>query len=171
MAPRLLFFIGKGGVGKSTLASLHALAYARREKNVLLVSLDPAHNLGDIFQRELGDTPMECAKDLRVFEPDIRKWSERYLRDIEEQLRASYRYLTALNIDKYFKVLRHSPGLDEYAMSLIFRTVIKDHSDSNVIIFDMPPTALSMRFFAAPSISAIWSEELLALRHSILERK
>ena len=171
MAPRLTFFTGKGGVGKSTIAALQAVAEAGLGKRVLLVSLDPAHNLGDIFQKNLGDEPKECAEGLRVYEPDIRQWSERYLRDIEEQLRASYRYLTALNIDRYFKVLRHSPGLDEYAMSLIFRTLLQEHAGVDHVIFDMPPTGLSMRFFAAPSISAVWTHELLALRRSILERK
>ncbi|MDT8323100.1 MAG: ArsA-related P-loop ATPase, partial [Bacteroidota bacterium] len=45
MATRVIFHIGKGGVGKSTLAALTALAAAERGRRVLLLSLDPAHNL------------------------------------------------------------------------------------------------------------------------------
>jgi arsenite/tail-anchored protein-transporting ATPase len=171
MAPGLHFFTGKGGVGKSTLSSLHALHHARHGRQVLLVSMDPAHNLRDIFQRDLGEEPLACADGLLVCEPDIRLWSERYIRDIEEQARASYRYLTALNLDGYFSVLRHSPGLEEHAMSLVFRTLLERHTEMDIIVFDMPPTALTLRFFAAPSISGIWIGQLLALRKAMLERK
>lgn len=171
MAPRLSFFTGKGGVGKSTLSSLYALAQAKRGRQMLLVSMDPAHNLGDIFQRDLGEEPVHCAEGLLVCEPDIREWSKRYINDIEEQVRASYRYLTALNLEGYFSVLRHSPGLEEYAMSLIFRTLLERHSGLDTLVFDMPPTALTLRFLASPSISRIWLEQLIALRRAMLERK
>jgi arsenite-transporting ATPase len=171
MPPRLLFFTGKGGVGKSTLSAIYALAHAKQGRSVVLVSMDPAHNLADIFERDSGEEVVECIENLRVCEPDVRTWSERYLRDIEEQLRASYRYLTSLNIDKYFGLLRHSPGLDEYAMSLIFRAMLRQHATCDIIVFDMPPTALTLRFFAAPSISSMWAKELIALRRSIMERK
>lgn len=171
MAPRLSFFTGKGGVGKSTLSSLYALAQAKRGGQVLLISMDPAHNLGDIFQRELGEEEVRCADGLLVCEPDIREWSKRYIHDIEEQVRASYRYLTALNLDGYFSVLRHSPGLEEYAMTLIFRTLLERHSGLDALVFDMPPTALTLRFLASPSISRIWLEQLIALRRAMLERK
>ena len=51
-ATRYQFFLGKGGVGKSTCAALTA-TFLSRTCSVLLVSLDPAHNLGDIFQKNL----------------------------------------------------------------------------------------------------------------------
>jgi arsenite/tail-anchored protein-transporting ATPase len=171
MAPRLIFFTGKGGVGKSTLSSLYALRNAGRGLQVLLLSMDPAHNLSDIFQRTLGEEPLACSDGLLVCEPDIRVWSERYIRDIEEQVRASYRYLTALNLEGYFSLLRHSPGLEEHAMSLIFRTLLERYSGTDLIVFDMPPTALTLRFLASPSISGVWIEQLVSLRKAMLERK
>ena len=48
---RILFFGGKGGVGKTTCASAMALAASRAGKRVLLVSTDPAHSTSDIFER------------------------------------------------------------------------------------------------------------------------
>ena len=52
----IIFFGGKGGVGKTTLATATALRLSRNHR-VCLVSTDPAHNLGHIFGTSLGDAP------------------------------------------------------------------------------------------------------------------
>lgn len=59
MTPRFLFFTGKGGVGKTTLAAARALALASDGRRVLLVSTDPASNLGETLATPLGPTPRE----------------------------------------------------------------------------------------------------------------
>ena len=51
---RIIIFTGKGGVGKSSVAAAHALASSKSSKKTLLVSADAAHNLGDIFQIDIG---------------------------------------------------------------------------------------------------------------------
>ena len=56
-----MFFMGKGGVGKSTAAALNSLFLAQKGFQVLLVSLDPAHNLSDIFEKKLSDKPEKIA--------------------------------------------------------------------------------------------------------------
>jgi arsenite/tail-anchored protein-transporting ATPase len=63
---RLAFFIGKGGVGKTTLAAAFAVysALKSRKRRVLLISTDPAHSLGDIFHQPFHDAP-EPARSLR----------------------------------------------------------------------------------------------------------
>src|SRR5439155_26545469 len=72
---RLLFFGGKGGVGKTTVAATVALRLARDEprRAVLLLSTDPAHSLGDVFGQRIGDEPV-CVRggprNLRVRELD-----------------------------------------------------------------------------------------------------
>ena len=57
---RVLFLGGKGGVGKTTIASAVALDAARSGRRVLVVSTDPAHNLGHLWERRIGDrvTPL-----------------------------------------------------------------------------------------------------------------
>jgi arsenite-transporting ATPase len=55
--PRYLFFTGKGGVGKTSVASATALSLARQGKNVLLVSTDPASNLDEVLGTPLGTSP------------------------------------------------------------------------------------------------------------------
>jgi arsenite-transporting ATPase len=63
---RFLFFIGKGGFGKTSIACAAALALANSGKSVLLVSTDPASNLDEILDVPLGNLPVavpgaECA--------------------------------------------------------------------------------------------------------------
>ena len=55
----LSLFVGKGGVGKTTLASAYAVLSARQDRDgrVLLISSDPAHSLADVFEIRLGDRP------------------------------------------------------------------------------------------------------------------
>jgi arsenite-transporting ATPase len=54
--PRFLFFTGKGGVGKTSVACAAALCLARRAKRVLLVSTDPASNVGQVLGVTIGNT-------------------------------------------------------------------------------------------------------------------
>ncbi len=55
-APRFMFFTGKGGVGKTSIACASALVLTRAGKQVLLVSTDPASNLGQVFGLPIGNT-------------------------------------------------------------------------------------------------------------------
>lgn len=177
--PRCLFQIGKGGVGKSTLSVLTALAHARAGKRVLLLSLDPAHNLGDILASTFGDTPVripgvvpaDSKGHLDVIEPDVDRWIARYLEDVQQRVRENYRYLTALNLDQYFRVLRHSPGLEEFALRAVFQDALRRCAGHDLLVVDMPPTALALRFFASPTLSGAWTDELLRLRREIKEKR
>jgi arsenite/tail-anchored protein-transporting ATPase len=58
-ATRILFFTGKGGVGKTSLACSTAVALADRGKHVLLVSTDPASNLDEVLEMRLSGEPIE----------------------------------------------------------------------------------------------------------------
>jgi len=49
-----IFFSGKGGVGKTTMASATAIHYALSGKRTLIVTTDPASNLADVFEQEIG---------------------------------------------------------------------------------------------------------------------
>lgn len=60
-APRFLFFTGKGGVGKTSVACASAVALADRGRRVLLVSTDPASNLDEVLETAIGSTPTAVA--------------------------------------------------------------------------------------------------------------
>jgi arsenite-transporting ATPase len=68
-------------------------------------------------------------------------------------------------------VLQFSPGLEEYALLLAFEDTLHKYGDRDFIVFDMAPTALTLRFFSLPFITLIWLEELLKLRSEIYRKK
>jgi len=171
MAPKIQFFIGKGGVGKSTTSALTALNLAHTGHDTLLVSMDPAHNQSDIFHRQFSEKPKAVMRNLAVKEVDLDGWVATYLKDTQAQLKRAYSYQSAFNIQNYYKILKYSPGLEEYALLLAFENTLHTEMKRDTIVFDMPPTALTMRFFSLPFITLIWLEELLKLRSQIYAKK
>jgi len=168
---RVLFFVGKGGVGKSTNSSLFALKLARGGKRVLLNSIDPAHNLHDIFQTSLGSKPKQIVPGLEAMETDLDQWVKKYLKDTERDFRSVYKYQEAFNLHKYFKILKYSPGLEEYAVLLALVDTLRRFADRDFIVFDTPPTALTLKFLALPDVSLLWLSELSQFRQLILNKE
>jgi len=168
---RVLFFVGKGGVGKSTNSSLFALKLARGGKRVLLNSIDPAHNLHDIFQTSLGPKPKQIVPGLEAMETDLDQWVKKYLKDTERDFRSVYKYQEAFNLHKYFKTLKYSPGLEEYAVLLALADTLRRFADRDFIVFDTPPTALTLKFLALPDVSLLWLSELSQFRQLILNKE
>ena len=166
-----LFFLGKGGVGKSTSAALYSLALTAKGAHVLLVSLDPAHNQSDIFETARSAKPVRILSNLEVLEIDQDQWIKQYLNGVQQQLRHTYSYLSAFNLDHHFKVLKYSPGLEEYALLLAFKKISEKYADYDYLLFDMPPTALALKFFNLPRLSLLWMEQLLALRQEIIRKR
>ena len=76
--PKITIITGKGGVGKTSIISAHAVSCAERGEKTLLVSADMAHNLGDIFEVRTGGALTEVRKDLFLLELDPSKimWEE-----------------------------------------------------------------------------------------------
>ena len=165
-----IFFMGKGGVGKSTLSALTSLKLSS-DNSVLLTSVDPAHNLSDIFLKKFSEKPTSVNRNLLVKEIETEKWIKKYLKEIEEQMQKTYTYFTAFNLEKYFGLIKYSPGIEEYVLINAFNKIREQYSDKKYIVFDMPPTALALKFFSLPSLSLLWLEQLMNLRKEIIERQ
>ena len=67
---RIIIFTGKGGVGKTSIASAHALKASQNGMKTLIVSTDMAHNLKDIFMKDIGKEYSEIANNLYALEID-----------------------------------------------------------------------------------------------------
>jgi len=167
---KILFFTGKGGVGKSTMAAASAWQLSRRAR-VLIVSLDPAHNLGDIFGVTVGNGKKRFAETLFLKEVNLQKLSRDYLEQETRVLSNTYGYLKTLNLDTYFSVLQYSPGIEEYALLTSIEKTIRDETAFDYIIFDTPPTGLTLRFLALPKVTITWIERLTQIRRQILEKR
>ena len=166
---KTIFLIGKGGVGKTTCSSAIAIGLSRKFRT-LVASLDPAHNLGDILMTKLNNKPKRITENLYAIEVDVDYYAKRYLKNLEQSLKSLYRYLTVVNLDKYLEILRYSPGVEEYAVLEAIKDIIA-RKDFDVIVFDTPPTGLTLRIFALPRTTLIWLEKLIELRKKILDRR
>ena len=171
MAPEIQFFIGKGGVGKSTISALTAVSLAQKGNRTVLASMDPAHNLGDIFEIPFSNKPRRVLKHLSVLEVDMDLWVKKWMQQTEATVKRHYSYESAFNLSKHFNVLQFSPGLEEYALLLAFENILQSLQNKHTIIFDMAPTALTLRFFSLPSVTLIWLNSLLRIREEIYDKK
>lgn len=170
MKSKIHFYIGKGGVGKSTISSLYSV-YLSDNHKVNLASLDSAHNLSDIFNISFSDRPKDISSNLKVTEVNIENKIKEYLGEIENDLAISNTNLAAFNLLDELNIIKQSPGLEEYGLLKSFSDIIENHAEADHLIFDMPPTALSMKFFSLPSRSLLWIEKLIDLRNRIKEKK
>jgi len=168
---RVVFFIGKGGVGKTTSSAAAAIPLAEKGYKTLIVSLDPAHNLGDVLMEKLSDKPKKIAENLYAAELNMEKLINAYLKRLEESMKHTYRYLTVINLEKYFEVLSFSPGIEEYATLEAIREILTNGDEWDIIVFDTPPTGLTLRVLALPKISLIWTDKLVEIRRAILDRR
>ena len=74
---RILFYTGKGGVGKTSIAAATALFLANLGQKVILMSTDQAHSLGDVLDRKLNGEISQIFKNLDVVEIDTIEESKR----------------------------------------------------------------------------------------------
>ncbi|HAP54607.1 MAG TPA: arsenic-transporting ATPase [Spirochaetaceae bacterium] len=166
------FFLGKGGVGKTTLSSAFALSLAKRGDKVLIASLDPAHNLGDILGTRLSGEPTAIETGLDALEVDLAYWVNKYLDESRAQMKANYSYNTTFNLDSFFNIIKYSPGTEEYAVLWAIEDIhCRLGPLYDAVVFDTPPTALSLRFLSLPMISGLWVKELRQLREKILSKR
>src|SRR6187402_2607043 len=151
-APRNLFFTGKGGVGKTSVACATAVALAERGRRVLLVSTDPASNLDEVLQTRLGSTATLVAGSSRLFalnidpEASAHAYRERLVgpyrgvlpdaavRSMEEQLSGACTVEIAA-FDEFSKLLGDADATRAF-----------DH-----VIFDTAPTGHTLRLLELPA--------------------
>jgi arsenite-transporting ATPase len=168
---KTIFFVGKGGVGKSTLSATAAWQLAEAGNRVFALSLDPAHNLGDIFGVRLTDRKTRIGERLDIAEANLDRAAGEHIKKNIEILTRIYSYTKAFNLDHYFKVLRYSPGVEEYAALTVLEEVFRTENEYDYVVFDTPPTALTLRILALPNISITWIDRLRRIRRDILKKR
>ena len=149
--PKFVFFTGKGGVGKTSLACATALSLADVGKKVLLVSTDPASNVGQVFEIEIGNritairgvegldaieiNPEAAAAEYRerIVGPMRDLLPEKALKSIEEQLSGACTTEIAA-FDEFTSLLTDHEMIDRY-----------DH-----VVFDTAPTGHTIRLLKLP---------------------
>ncbi|MGO2241706.1 MAG: ArsA family ATPase [Halomonas sp.] len=160
---RLLWVGGKGGVGKTTVAASLAVLAASRGKRVLVVSTDPAHSLGDVFDRSLGDAPQRLLPNLDAMEIDPDIEVEAHLQRVTQQMRRYAAPEMMQELERQMRLTRQSPGTQEAALlERLARLMIDDTAPYDLIIFDTAPTGHTLRLLTLPEAMAAWTDGLLA---------
>lgn len=173
---RLIIFGGKGGTGKTTSAAATALYLAglHPEKNIQIISTDPAHSLGDSFDHSVGEKGTSIKSNLSALELDpaksLKEFKEDHKREIRELLQRSGFYgqvdikeflafslpgmeemMTFMKIAKMFKsAWQKKPGQDG--------SVYRPRCD--VLILDTAPTGHALRLLSLPQKMEEWIEVL-----------
>ncbi|MCM2504342.1 ArsA family ATPase [Aureimonas altamirensis] len=162
---RLIFLGGKGGVGKTTLASALAAGFADDGRRVLLASTDPAHNLGHIWRRDVGPRPVRLAAGLDGLEIDPGETVDAHLASVAETLRPLLPERLREPMRRHLELARDAPGMAEAAllekMAEIVQTGLATH---DVVIFDTAPSGHTSRLLELPEQMAAWTEGLLGRR-------
>jgi arsenite/tail-anchored protein-transporting ATPase len=153
---RFLFFTGKGGVGKTSLACAVALALADRGKSVLIVSTDPASNLDEILGAPLTNLPVAVpgAERLLVLNIDPTAAADAYRIRVLDQLGpdASNQLRNTVREQLSGACTTEIAAFDEFAGHLASNEAAYDH-----VVFDTAPTGHTLRLLSLPKA---WSSFL-----------
>lgn len=162
---KILFFGGKGGVGKTTVSAATALALANAGAKVLLVSTDPAHNLGHLFDRKIGSKPVRLAAGLDGMELDPDETVKAHMTEITNALHQLMPVNLRSEVDKHMTLSRDAPGMQEAAMLERMAEVMEQGvSDYDHIVFDTAPSGHTARLMVLPEMMSAWTEGLIKRR-------
>lgn len=169
---KILFFGGKGGVGKTSCSGAYAVSRAKMGKKVLLVSTDPAHSTSDLFEQKIGSDIVKLMDNLYSTEINPEEESEKYIEKIRRQVRMVYSPIIVQEIEKQLDGAKISPGSHEAALFDKMVEVINERSkDYDYIIFDTAPTGHTVRLLTLPKLLESWIDSLLAKRRKTLMYK
>lgn len=162
--PGWTFVGGKGGVGKTTVAGLLAVALADSGARVLVLSTDPAHSLGDALGAQLGPdpAPVPDAPGLEALEVDAERERARFLeRHREALIRLAERgtYLERDDVAGFLDLAL--PGMDELAAVLRLLELAEADPALHVIV-DTAPTGHTLRLLDLPRAAGGWIAALEA---------
>jgi len=149
--PHFIFFTGKGGVGKTSIACASAVRFADAGKKTLLVSTDPASNVGQVFGAKIGNkiTPIPDVSNLSALEIDPQAAAQAYRDRIVGPVRGTLPESVVKGIEEQLSgaCTTEIAAFDEFTALLIDQDITAkfDH-----IIFDTAPTGHTIRLLQLP---------------------
>jgi len=162
---RVILFTGKGGVGKTTVASATALRIAGSGRKTLLMSTDPAHSVADALGTELTPDPVEVATNLWAEQLDPQQRLEENWRDIQRHAVAVLQWAGIQEIEA--EELSVIPGLDE----LFALADVKRHHDEgpyDCVVVDCAPTGETLRLLSLPDIIQWYMDRVFPVERRVM---
>jgi arsenite-transporting ATPase len=164
---QLILVGGKGGVGKTTVAAAIAWGMAERysDRKIRVISIDPAHSLGDAFGQALGHEPIALTSNLSAQEVDaeqvLDQFRQDYLWELAEMMSGETSdgettLKLAYGPEAWRKIVAQAlPGIDEM-LSLVTVMELLESKAQDLIVLDTAPTGHLLRFLEMPSAMGDW---------------
>jgi arsenite-transporting ATPase len=157
---KYLFFTGKGGVGKTSLACATAVEMADSGKVVLLVSTDPASNLKDVLESQVDENiiPIQRINNLFAINIDPENSAEEYRNRVTSSLEgiSSKEEIKKIREDLSGACTTEIASFDEFSRFVSGET---EGSKFDVIIFDTAPTGHTLRLLELPAAWSSFTDE------------
>lgn len=167
---RIIFFAGKGGTGKTSVASATGIKSSEAGHKTVIMSLDVAHSLSDIFDldRKLLDQnkgkPVRLGENLWIQELDIQEEIRKNWGDIHSYL--STLLNTAGLDDILAEELAILPGMEEVSLLLYINRYVREKT-FDVLILDCAPTGESLRFISIPTTLEWYMKKIFKIERAI----
>jgi len=165
-ALKLILFVGKGGVGKTTLALSTGLGLAERGARTLVISTDPAHSISDSLGQKIGDriTEVKGVENLNALEVSAENAFSRFKTEYEEGIKKIFdtsTYLDQEDIDSFLDL--SIPGLDEVMGFKTIVDLIKEAKFDKYVV-DTAPTGHALQLLSMPKLLDDWIKVFARLR-------
>lgn len=161
---RIILYTGKGGVGKTSVASATACQISKKGKKVLIMSTDQAHSLSDAFGVKLSNTPTQISENLEAIEVDALIENEAIWGNIKGYIEKLMLLKNAKNIE--VEELLVFPGFEDL-ISLLKIKQINDENNYEVLIVDCAPTGETMSLLKFPEIFKWWMDKIFPMKRKI----
>ena len=169
---RILLFSGKGGVGKTSLAAATGLRLAEKGYRTLVMSVDPAHSLGDsfdiggdLFHKSTSD-PLRITERLEIQEVNIQREVKRHWQQIASYVTSVIKTtgITGVEADE----LAIIPGMEELS-AMMYVNAYNRQDKYDVIVLDCAPTAESLRFVSMPTTLGWYMKHVFPTQRKLLK--
>ncbi|MDE3089712.1 MAG: ArsA family ATPase, partial [Chloroflexota bacterium] len=163
---KFIFFGGKGGVGKTVMAGVTAMWFAKQGRRTMLASTNPVHSLSGLLdQNVFGQvTAVTGVPNLWALEIDTKDTIERSKADIKNKIQWFLKFAEiSTQADEFVESATMNPAFEESAMfenmvDLMFK------NEYDVYIFDTAPTANARRLLGMSKVYSLWVNKMLKSR-------
>ncbi len=163
---RIILYTGKGGVGKTSVSAATAIRCADLGYRTVVVSTDPAHSLGDSFDRRIGSELTLLRENLWGQEIDLLYQMDKYWGRVQDYLNVlfSWRGMESL-VAEETSVL---PGMEELS-SLMQITHLAETGDYDVIVIDAAPTGSTLQLLSFPEMARWYIEKVFPFQRRTIQ--